>query len=54
MNESKVSNEIFQTIEAKHREQGRNVVYVARKGQVLGVLAISDPIRPKMKNQLIS
>lgn len=52
MDEHRVDCESFSHLEARHREQGHNVVYVARDGHLLGIMAISDPIRPKMKKAI--
>lgn len=52
MSENKIDCEPFRPVKARYREQGCNVVYVAREDQVLGILAISDPIRPKMKKSI--
>ncbi|AEG59157.1 heavy metal translocating P-type ATPase [Desulforamulus ruminis DSM 2154] len=52
MAENKIDCASFHFAETRHRELGHNVVYVARENQTLGVLAISDPIRPKMKKAI--
>ena len=41
--------------DAEHLAEGltfKNLLYVARDGQLLGVIGIEDPVRPKMKKTL--
>lgn len=52
MAENNINCGPFRSVKARYREQGCNMVYVAREGHVLGFLAISDPIRPKMKKSI--
>lgn len=52
MAENMIDGEAFRFKDARYREQGHNVVYVARDKQALGILVIEDPVRPKMKRAI--
>lgn len=52
LKENEVSIETYRAVAEKLQAQGKTLVFVARGGQAIGVIAIADTIKPDAKNAI--